>query len=142
MSMAADSTIQESHAMPSAVATPRPERALDRAANDPSDAAAVRIAALKKSYGDLEAIREMSFDVGDGEFLSVLGPSGCGKSTLLMMIAGVIDPTAGEIRIQDAKVAGPRREVGVVFQSPVLLPWRTVLQNVLFPIELLKLPRR
>ena len=81
--------------MPSAVATPRPERALDRAANDPSDAAAVRIAALKKSYGDLEAIREMSFDVGDGEFLSVLGPSGCGKSTLLMMIAGLIAASAG-----------------------------------------------
>ena len=127
--------------MPSAVATPRPERALDRAANDPSDAAAVRIAALKKSYGDLEAIREMSFDVGDGEFLSVLGPSGCGKSTLLMMIAGLIAASAGEIRVKGAKVTGPRREVGVVFQSPVLLPWRTVLQNVLFPIELLKLPR-
>jgi NitT/TauT family transport system ATP-binding protein len=86
--------------------------------------------------------RQLSFDVADGEFLSLLGPSGCGKSTLLMMIAGLIDPSAGEIRIKDAKVAGPRREVGVVFQSPVLLPWRTVLQNVLFPIELLKLPRR
>jgi NitT/TauT family transport system ATP-binding protein len=104
-------------------------------------AAAVRIAYLKKSYGALEAIREVSFDVGEGEFLSVLGPSGCGKSTLLMMIAGVIAPTAGEVRVKDAIVSGPRREVGVVFQSPVLLPWRTVLQNVLFPIELLKLPR-
>src|SRR5262249_20229845 len=57
-----------------------------------------------------------------------------------MMIAGLIDPTAGEIRIQDAKVAGPRREVRVEFHSPGLFPWRTVLQNVLFPIELLKLP--
>lgn len=106
------------------------------------DAAMVRITALKKRFGDLEAIRQLSFDVADGEFLGVLGPSGCGKSTLLMMIAGLIGPSAGEIRIKDAKVAGPRREVGVVFQSPVLLPWRTVLQNVLFPIELLKLPRR
>jgi len=103
--------------------------------------AIVRIAALKKVFGDLEAIRQLSFDVADGEFLSVLGPSGCGKSTLLMMIAGLIDPSAGEIRIKDTKVAGPRREIGVVFQSPVLLPWRTVLQNVLFPIELLNLPR-
>jgi NitT/TauT family transport system ATP-binding protein len=100
----------------------------------------VRIAGLKKSFGELEAIRQISFDVGDGEFLGVLGPSGCGKSTLLMMIAGLIDPSMGDIRVKDAKVAGPRREVGVVFQSPVLLPWRTVLQNVLFPIELLKLP--
>jgi NitT/TauT family transport system ATP-binding protein len=125
--------------MRSAVASPPPGLAPARARGD--GAAIVRIAALKKTFGDLEAIRQLSFDVGDGEFLSVLGPSGCGKSTLLMMIAGLIDPTAGEIRIQDAKVAGPRREVGVVFQSPVLLPWRTVLQNVLFPIELLKLPR-
>jgi NitT/TauT family transport system ATP-binding protein len=137
--MAADSGIEENHSMRSAVASSAPARAPGRARDD--GAAIVRIAALKKTFGDLEAIRQLSFDVGDGEFLSVLGPSGCGKSTLLMIIAGLIDPTAGEIRIQDAKVAGPRREVGVVFQSPVLLPWRTVLQNVLFPIELLKLPR-
>lgn len=102
---------------------------------------AVRIASLKKSYGDLEAIRDVSFNVHEGEFLSVLGPSGCGKSTLLMMIAGVTAPSAGEVRVKDAVVSGPRREVGVVFQSPVLLPWRTVLHNVLFPIELLRLPR-
>ncbi len=105
------------------------------------NAPVVSVAGLKKHYDDLEAIREVSFAVRDGEFLSVLGPSGCGKSTLLMMIAGITDATGGEIRVLDAKVAGPRREVGVVFQSPVLLPWRTVLQNVLFPIELLRLPR-
>ena len=117
------------------------EPAPARAGNDGLRATTVRIASLRKTYGDLEAIREMSFDVGDGEFLSVLGPSGCGKSTLLMMIAGLIAPTSGEIRVKDTKVAGPRRDVGVVFQSPVLLPWRTVLQNVLFPIELMRLPR-
>jgi len=135
--MTADRGIQESDAMRSAAVSPAPgpaPRGGDRGA-------IVRIAALKKVFGDLEAIRQLSFDVADGEFLSVLGPSGCGKSTLLMMIAGLIDPSAGEIRIKDAKVAGPRREIGVVFQSPVLLPWRTVLQNVLFPIELLNLPR-
>src|SRR5256886_1682417 len=137
--MAADSGIEENHSMRSAVASSAPARAPGRARDD--GAAIVSIAALKKTFGDLEAIRHLSFDVGDGEFLSVLGPSGCGKSTLLMMVAGLIDPTAGEIRIQGAKVTGPRREIGVVFQSPVLLPWRTVLQNVLFPIELLKLPR-
>jgi NitT/TauT family transport system ATP-binding protein len=137
--MAADSGIEENHSMRSAVASSAPARAPGRARDD--GAAIVSIAALKKTFGDLEAIRQLSFDVGDGEFLSVLGPSGCGKSTLLMMVAGLIDPTAGEIRIQGAKVTGPRREIGVVFQSPVLLPWRTVLQNVLFPVELLKLPR-
>jgi NitT/TauT family transport system ATP-binding protein len=135
--MTADSAIEESGAMRSAAASPTPRIATGWG----HGGAIVRIAALKKTFGDLEAIRQLSFDVADGEFLSVLGPSGCGKSTLLMMIAGLIDPSAGEIRIKDAKVAGPRREIGVVFQSPVLLPWRTVLQNVLFPIELLKLPR-
>src|SRR5262249_58249579 len=118
--------------MRSAVASPPPGLAPGRARGD--GAAIVRIAALKKTFGDLEAIRQMSFDVGDGEFLSVLGPSGCGKSTLLMMIAGLIAPTAGEIRIQDAKVAGTRREVGGVFQGQVLLPLRHGLPNVLFSI--------
>ena len=127
--------------MRSAAASPGLEPAPARADSGGLRGATVRIASLRKTYGDLEAIREMSFDVGDGEFLSVLGPSGCGKSTLLMMIAGLIAPTAGEIRVKDTKVAGPRRDVGVVFQSPVLLPWRTVLQNVLFPIELMRLPR-
>jgi NitT/TauT family transport system ATP-binding protein len=136
--MSADNALHQSDGMRSAAGSP----AVGLAAGRSGGGAMVRIAALKKTFGELEAIRQLSFDVADGEFLSVLGPSGCGKSTLLMMIAGLIDPSAGEIRIKDAKVAGPRREVGVVFQSPVLLPWRTVLQNVLFPIGLLKLPRR
>jgi NitT/TauT family transport system ATP-binding protein len=135
--MSADSAVQQSDGMRSAAGSPAAGLAPRGRGG-----AMVRIAALKKTFGELEAIRQLSFDVADGEFLSVLGPSGCGKSTLLMMIAGLIGPSAGEIHIKDAKVAGPRREVGVVFQSPVLLPWRTVLQNVLFPIELLKLPRR
>jgi len=92
--------------------------------------------------GGLEAIRDVSFEVGDGEFVSLLGPSGCGKSTLLLMIAGLLEPTNGTIGVNSERVAGPRREVGVVFQSPVLLPWRSVLDNVLFPVEMLRLPRR
>jgi NitT/TauT family transport system ATP-binding protein len=108
---------------------------------DGPPSAALRIKAVRKFYQDLEAIRNISFDVADGEFLSLLGPSGCGKSTLLMMVAGLIDATEGEISINGKAVSGPRREVGVVFQQPVLLPWRKVLDNVLFPIELLKLPR-
>jgi NitT/TauT family transport system ATP-binding protein len=102
---------------------------------------ALRIAAVHKTYDQLEAIREVSLDVADGEFVSVLGPSGCGKSTLLMMVAGLVDITRGGISINGTPVNGPRREIGVVFQSPVLLPWRSVLQNVMFPVELLKLPR-
>jgi NitT/TauT family transport system ATP-binding protein len=104
-------------------------------------ATALQIRAVRKSYDRLEAIRHVGFDVRAGEFVSVLGPSGCGKSTLLMMIAGLIAPSEGTIVIGGEPVRGPRREVGVVFQSPVLLPWRSVLQNVLFPVELQKLPR-
>lgn len=104
---------------------------------------AVAVDRVRKVYASgLEAIREVSFAVGSGEFVSVLGPSGCGKSTLLMMAAGLLAPSAGEIRVDGAPVRGPRRDVGVVFQSPVLLPWRTVLDNVLLPIEMLRLPRR
>ena len=95
-----------------------------------------------KTYpGGVEAIREARFHVVPGEFLSLLGPSGCGKSTLLMMIAGLLAPSRGRIRVAEAEVGGPRRDVGVVFQSPVLLPWRTVLDNVLLPIEMLRLRR-
>jgi len=103
--------------------------------------AALQIRAVRKSYEKLEAIRHVGFDVREGEFVSLLGPSGCGKSTLLMMIAGLIAPSEGTIVITGEEVRGPRREVGVVFQSPVLLPWRSVLQNVMFPVELQKLPR-
>jgi len=118
-------------------------RAIDAPAIDPVRALTpvLRVDSIRKVYDSLEAIREVTLAVADGEFVSVLGPSGCGKSTLLMMIAGLIGATEGRIVISGTPVTGPRREVGVVFQSPVLLPWRTVLQNVLFPVELLRLPR-
>jgi NitT/TauT family transport system ATP-binding protein len=137
----ADLALQESDTMPPGFARNAAKLASGRAPNSAAEMPAVRVASLKKTYGEIEAIRELSFEVSNGEFLSVLGPSGCGKSTLLMMIAGLIAPTGGDIRVKGAVVDGPRREVGMVFQTPVLLPWRTVLQNVLFPVELLKLPR-
>ena len=97
---------------------------------------------IGKTYpGGVEAIREARFRVVPGEFLSLLGPSGCGKSTLLMMIAGLLAPSRGSIRVAGAEVLGPRRDVGIVFQSPVLLPWRTALDNVLLPVEMLRLRR-
>ncbi len=102
---------------------------------------ALRVTGVRKVFGKLEAIKSVSVDIADGEFVSLLGPSGCGKSTLLMMIAGLTQPTSGELVLAGSPISGPRRDVGVVFQSPVLLPWRTVIDNVLFPIELLRLPR-
>lgn len=108
----------------------------------PRPQAHVAVRSARKSYGDVEAIRDVSLALAEGEFLSVLGPSGCGKSTLLMMIAGLVEASGGDIAVAGTPVRGPRREIGMVFQSPVLLPWRTVLDNVLLPIEMLKLSRR
>jgi NitT/TauT family transport system ATP-binding protein len=103
----------------------------------------VSLAGVGKTYaGGLEAIRDVGFHVAPGEFLTLLGPSGCGKSTVLMMIAGLLAPSRGVVSVDGARVDGPRPDVGIVFQSPTLLPWRTVLGNVLIPIEMLRRPRR
>src|SRR5262249_17210130 len=105
----------------------------------------IRATGVRKVYrtptGDIEAIGSANFSLAKGEFISLLGPSGCGKSTLLMMAAGLEETTAGAIWIDGSSVLRPRRDVGIVYQDPVLLPWKTVLQNVLFPIEIQKLPR-
>jgi NitT/TauT family transport system ATP-binding protein len=102
----------------------------------------VAVAGVGKTYANgLEAIRDVGFAVGDGEFLTLLGASGCGKSTLLAMIAGLLAPSRGRITVGGAPVAGPRPDVGIVFQAPVLLPWRTVLGNVVLPVEMRHLPR-
>jgi NitT/TauT family transport system ATP-binding protein len=102
----------------------------------------VAVANVSKTYehrnGIVESIRGISFDLRRGGFLSIVGPSGCGKSTLLMMVAGLLPVTAGAIRIDNVPVAKPRREVAVMFQAPTLFPWRSVLSNVMFPIEIFK----
>jgi NitT/TauT family transport system ATP-binding protein len=102
----------------------------------------VEIERVSKTYASgLQALRDVTFGVAPGEFVSLLGPSGCGKSTLLVMIAGLLSASAGAIRVDATTVIAPRPDVGMVFQSAVLLPWRTVLDNVLLPVELLRLPR-
>ncbi len=80
------------------------------------------------------ALKAVNAVIPSGQFVSLLGPSGCGKSTLLMMLAGLEPVTDGEIRIADFPIKGPRDDVGIVFQDPTLLPWKTALENVLFPI--------
>ncbi len=104
-------------------------------------AAVVAVSHLDKIYktlegADIEALKNVSFDIGEGEFVTVVGPSGCGKTTLLKILAGILRRTSGDVRLRGRGVDGPSRDVGVVFQAPVLLPWRTVLQNVMLPIEL------
>ncbi len=85
------------------------------------------------------ALEEISFAVGEGEFITVVGRSGCGKTTLLKLTAGLLAPTAGTVHVARAAVQGPLTNVGVVFQSPVLLAWRKTLDNVLLQIEARKL---
>src|SRR5882762_1053440 len=87
----------------------------------------------------LDALADTSLAVQSRQFVCIVGPSGCGKSTLLRMIAGLENPSAGTIMIDGVPVLLPRRDIGLVFQSPVMLPWRTILKNVLVPAEVLKL---
>ena len=87
------------------------------------------------------ALEAASFDVNQGEFVTLVGPSGCGKSTLLRLIAGLQPASAGEVYVDGQKVEGPIT-VGIVFQTPVLMPWLSVLANILLPIEILKLDRQ
>lgn len=85
----------------------------------------------------VEALRGISAEIGDGEFVSIIGPSGCGKSTLLRLASGLIPPTQGTVYLDDVPVDGPAGNIGFVFQAPTLLKWRTVFKNVMFPYEVL-----
>jgi len=107
----------------------------------------ISVRGLSKTYvprtgGRIEALRGVSFDVDDGEFVTIVGPSGCGKSTLLKILAGILPKTGGTVILDGKPVDGPRKDIGVVFQAPVLLPWRTVFDNVLVPVEIQRLERR
>ncbi len=108
--------------------------------------AIIELSGVSKTYrtndGDVPSLRPIDFSISEGEFLAVVGPSGCGKSTLLKMMAGLMPPSTGEIRIQGQKVLKPNRNVGVVFQNALLLPWRTVVGNVMLPIDMKRLPKR
>jgi len=84
----------------------------------------------------VEAVSNVSFMAEKGEFISILGPSGCGKSTLLMMCAGLETITAGTITVDGEPITKPRRHVGVMFQDPTLLPWKSVMDNILFPARI------
>src|SRR5262245_28342074 len=92
--------------------------------------------------GGRPIVRDISFAVGRGEFVCVIGASGCGKTTLLRLLAGLVAPTSGSVRLGDAGVSGPSRDVAVVFQdySRALLPWRTVTGNVGLALEALGMP--
>lgn len=111
---------------------------------DTSDILSVRN--IKKEYSGNEktlALENITFHVKRGEFLAIVGPSGCGKTTLLRIIAGLLNPTEGEVLIENRKIAGPEKDIVLVFQeyNRSLLPWRTVLKNVEFALEIINCPR-
>ncbi len=113
---------------------------VDRAGQEsrPINDEVVRITKLNKTFHKrgLKALDNVDVTLRHGTFTSVIGPSGCGKSTLLKIMAGLIPATSGEILLNGEPVTGPRQDIGIMFQQPTLLPWRTSLDNVLLPIEI------
>lgn len=102
----------------------------------------VEIQNVYKSFfrdgNETKILDDISLNIREGEFISLLGPSGCGKSTLLKMIGGLLDITSGELKVAGTEMKKPTERIGYMFQKSVLLPWRTVEQNIVLPIELAK----
>ena len=94
------------------------------------------------SSGPLLALDDVSLEVGEGELVCLLGPSGCGKSTLLNVMAGLLDVTEGDINFRGNPITGASRDIGMMFQKPVLFPWRTIFENVMLSVEVLGLPKK
>lgn len=105
----------------------------------------VNVDGVRKIYNpgphQVEAVAEVHCRVREGEFVSLLGPSGCGKSTLLMMVAGLEETSTGRIDVGGKPMEGTREDISLMFQDPTLLPWKTALENVMFPIKVLKRPQ-
>jgi NitT/TauT family transport system ATP-binding protein len=116
-----------------------------RVASDPADikASAETVLTLEevsqvfaKREEQLVALANVSLEIRAGEFVCLVGPSGCGKSTLLKIIAGLLIPTAGRVTFEGTPVTEPRDEIGLMFQTPTLFPWRTTVQNITLPLEI------
>jgi NitT/TauT family transport system ATP-binding protein len=97
--------------------------------------------AFETPEGPVGALENISFSVAQGEFLSVIGPSGCGKSTLFNIIGGLLEGYRGSVHLAGKRVAGPERAIGMVFQEESTFPWRTVVENVAFPLEIAGVPK-
>jgi NitT/TauT family transport system ATP-binding protein len=111
-----------------------------------SAGAPIRFAGVSKVYGTaggdtIRALDDVSLSIASGEFVSIVGPSGCGKSTLLKILAGLTPPSTGAATIADASIAAAQSGIGFVFQEATLLPWLTVLRNVLVPADVARIPR-
>jgi NitT/TauT family transport system ATP-binding protein len=117
--------------------------AMDRSASSEPAPEKVLIEKLHKTYisnsGRTVALQDVNLTIGQDEFIALVGPSGCGKSTLLRVISALVRPSKGRVVINGVALTKPSNEIGIVFQEPVLLPWRSVLDNVLLPAEILRL---
>ncbi len=102
--------------------------------------ASIELRALSKTFGSgpgaVHAFGPADLTIHEGEFVSLLGPSGCGKSTLMLIIAGLLEPSGGEVLVGGAEVRGPQTDIGIMFQDNTLVPWRTVWDNVALQLEL------
>jgi NitT/TauT family transport system ATP-binding protein len=96
----------------------------------------LEIAGAGKRFGAVQALAPVELEIEDGAFISIVGPSGCGKSTLMRLVSGLLPMSEGTIRAGGRPVQGPVTELGIVFQQPVLLEWRTAIENVLFQVEM------
>lgn len=110
--------------------------------NEATDPDVPRLAfeGVRQSFGALPVLEAVGFTVRRGEFVAVLGPSGCGKSTLVQMAAGLLMPTAGSVQFNGHRIQGVNAGIGLVPQQAQLLPWKTLLDNVLLPLELRGVP--
>jgi NitT/TauT family transport system ATP-binding protein len=88
------------------------------------------------------ALADATFSIDKGEFIAVVGPSGCGKSTIMKLVTGLLPASSGEVRVAGAKVTGPIKGVGMAFQNPTLMPWRTTMDNILLPMEVVEPHKR
>mgnify|MGYP000875606430 CR=1 FL=1 len=102
----------------------------------PADNVKVQFRKVSKSFGHIEVVREVSFDICEGDFISLVGPSGCGKTTMMNMLAGFTQPDSGEVLLEGAPVGGPGPDRGVMFQEYGVFPWLTVEKNIRFGLDL------
>lgn len=125
----------------------KPQPLVQMAPGHAAKRALVSVEHVRQSFtgtnGDqpMPVLDDITFQVRPGEFVCVVGPSGCGKSTLLRILGGLLRPESGRVCLKGQHLAGPRREIGYVFQHANLMPWRTVLRNVALPLEVQHVPR-
>ena len=101
-----------------------------------NDDVKVRFCNVSKRYEAIEVVRDVSFDIREGDFISLVGPSGCGKTTMMNMLAGFVEPSGGDVLLEGAPVHGPGPDRGVIFQEYGVFPWLTVEKNIRFGLDL------